>query len=451
MSLRGPADKRGRFGSTPDDHRVGENEPPHVLRELLDRHVTQQLAVARLSRLALRASLDDVIGAVAEALLEGLHADSAKVLELVNPEGEFELKASAGRKSDADSKRRVRTNPATAAGHALRHNKIILIDDFDNQDEFERSELLNGDHARSSLVVRIPGLKHPFGVLGAQAREPGSFSEDDFEFVRTVANLVGEAVERERTDQHRRRTYEELHGALTAREEMLAMISHDLRSPASAIKLSLEVVRRAVHDPQGPIKPEQVERAIGKANSNIDRMMTLMDDLLAMSRAETDSFEIEWEDVDLREVIDEVFFDYEKAIESSGSDVEVQGEDSLIGEWDWVRLQQIISNLLSNAIKYGQGNPIMVALSADEQKATLQIVDHGRGIPKQQQKRIFERFVRIDHRENDQMDDSYGLGLWIVKRIVDALHGTIELDSTPGEGTTFTVRLPRQRNNDDDR
>jgi signal transduction histidine kinase len=233
--------------------------------------------------------------------------------------------------------------------------------------------------------------------------------------------------------------------ALSVREEMLAVISHDLRSPASAIKLSLEVVRRAVHDPGGPIKPEQVDRAIRKANSNIDRMMKLMDDLLAMSHAETDSFDIQWQQIDLREVIDEVVSEYEKAAESAGSDIEVRAQESVIGQWDWMHLQRVISNLVSNAIKYGQSNPIVITLSADEQTATVQVIDRGRGIPRTHQDRIFERFVRIDPRDKDFIDDSYGLGLWIVDRIVAALDGTVEVDSAPDEATAFTVRLPRHR------
>ncbi len=448
MSLREPGDNREPSSSPGGEQPFDEDLGPDKLRELLDRHVSQQLATARLSRLALRASFRDVLQAAAAGLRDGLQADGAEVLELVSGEVEFRVRFSVGLAASAPIDERDPAGANTIGGHALRHNEVLVVDDFDTQTRFERSQRLDHHGVTSSITARIPGIKRPFGILGAYSKHPASFSADDSEFIRTIANIIGECAERERSEQHRRRMYEELHRAMSTREEMLAIISHDLRSPASAIKLSLEVVRRAVADPDGPITAEQVERAIRKANSNVDRMMTMMDDLLAMSRAESDAFEIEWEDVDLREIVDEAVADYGRAIASSGSKVNVEGPESLIGHWDWMRIEQVVTNLLSNAIKYGEGNPITVELSTDEQSATLRVADRGRGIPKQHQKRIFERFVRINHRDDDQVAESYGLGLWIVKRIVEALHGSITVDSAPGEGTTFSVQLPRDPRTD---
>jgi signal transduction histidine kinase len=120
--------------------------------------------------------------------------------------------------------------------------------------------------------------------------------------------------------------------------------------------------------------------------------------------------------------------------------LELEIEERLNGRTDRVRFEQLVGNLLSNAIKYGDGNPIEVALSGDDSTVELTVRDHGIGIAPEHQDQIFERFHRI---EGEETDDSFGLGLWIVKRSVQALDGTITFDSEPGEGTEFRVRLPR--------
>lgn len=436
MSLREPHDNHRATHSACDD--------PRVLRGVLDRYVQQQIELAQLSRLALQAPLEALLDAAVDTLRRGLQADATRLLELISGEVEFRIRARCGGQP-GDETRHIDATARTASGFALRHTEVVVVDDYEQAARFERCEWLERDQIRSAINARVPGLKRPYGVLAALSTQPHHFSDDDAEFIGTIANIVGEALERERAEQHRRRMYDELHRAMSAREEMLSVISHDLRSPAAAIKLSLELVRRAVIDPGTPVSAEQVERAIHKANSNLDRMMTMMDGLLAMSRAETDAFDIDWEQVDLCDVVDEVLYDYEHAIEKSASTIAVDAPDSVVGCWDWMRAQQVVANLVSNALKYGQGQPIEIEIAADDDTASLRVRDHGRGIPKAQQKRIFERYVRIDHRTGEEFEDSYGLGLWIVKRIVNALGGRIEVHSQVGHGTTFEVELPRKK------
>jgi signal transduction histidine kinase len=105
-----------------------------------------------------------------------------------------------------------------------------------------------------------------------------------------------------------------------------------------------------------------------------------------------------------------------------------------------MRVEQVVTNLLSNAIKYGAGRPVEVAVSGDDLLARLTIRDHGIGIPLEHQARIFERFERA---VSDRHYGGLGLGLWIVRQIVDALGGSIIVESEAGKGSTFTVNLPR--------
>jgi signal transduction histidine kinase len=464
-----------------------QNASRDELRAGLERYARQQLLLDRATGLALNSSSEEIANAVVVALRQGLRVNSACLLELAADEVEFIVRAHVGprpcsrsgstaeptRDSSGDESKgdgpvidepssheprsdeircaqddRIAAIGQSAAGWALRHSQVILVDDYDAQDRFEREPWREQAHIRSAINVRVPGQKRPYGVLVAQSSAPGHFSRADAAFIRALANIVSESIARELTERHRGRMYEELHRAMSAREEVLSIISHDLRSPATTIKLSLEVVRRALADPGAPISPDQVQRAVLKANASLERMMKMMDDLLAMNRAEGDAFDIVWQKVDLREVIDDVLGELTGAIEASGSPVSLEGPASLVGLWDRVRVEQIVANLISNAIKYGRGGPIRLQLSQCGPMARFTVRDAGPGIAPEEQKRIFERFVRIDSRNeppNIPKQEGYGLGLWIVKRIVEALGGSISVESRAGQGSSFTVELPLAR------
>jgi signal transduction histidine kinase len=107
-----------------------------------------------------------------------------------------------------------------------------------------------------------------------------------------------------------------------------------------------------------------------------------------------------------------------------------------------MRVEQVVTNLLSNAIKYGAGRPIEIRVDGDENTARLTVRDRGIGIPPDHQARIFERFERAVSTSDY---GGFGLGLWIVRQIVEAHGGQIHVTSTPGQGSAFTVELPRRR------
>ena len=110
------------------------------------------------------------------------------------------------------------------------------------------------------------------------------------------------------------------------------------------------------------------------------------------------------------------------------------------GMWDRLRLEQICRNLLSNAIRFGAGRPIEIQVAGDAELATLEVCDHGVGIPADHQARVFERFER----GAGQRSGGFGIGLWLVRNICAAMKGTVSIVSEPGEGACFTVTLPRR-------
>jgi signal transduction histidine kinase len=114
----------------------------------------------------------------------------------------------------------------------------------------------------------------------------------------------------------------------------------------------------------------------------------------------------------------------------------------IVGEWDRLRVDQIVTNLVVNASKYGAGKPVEVELAADPSSATLTVRDRGIGIAPADLSRIFERFERA---VSDRHFGGLGLGLWIARQAAEALGGSITVESTPGAGSTFVVRLPLRR------
>lgn len=438
------------------------------LRAEFARRVRQQALIEQISQQAMLAgaanydaeSCDELTRKAVEALSDGLGADSAYLLELVAEDVAFRVRAYAGQPIDTYMPQKNEAHETgvhliaraeTAAGWALRNSRVIRVEDYALEERFQRETWPGQDAVHSAINMRVQAQKEPFGVLVAQSYTRNQFSLADSIFVRTLANLLSQSLACARNEEHQRRKYEEFRRTMSAREEALSIISHDLRSPATTVSLSLEVLRRALASDSSPAPPALIERTISKAHAGIHRMMAMMDELLAMNRAEGDTFNLEREPVDLREVIEAVLCELDDLLETSGSVLCVDGVDSLVGNWDRTRLEQMVSNLISNAIKYGEGKPILVRLKRCDSRAYFIVRDEGVGIAAKDQNRIFDKFIRVRSPQASQLSErvknhrdsnSYGLGLWIVKRVVEALGGIIRVQSSPGVGSTFTVELP---------
>jgi signal transduction histidine kinase len=143
--------------------------------------------------------------------------------------------------------------------------------------------------------------------------------------------------------------------------------------------------------------------------------------------------------VDLGEVLQDVLGQYKEELDRAGCSLHLRTDAGVIGRWDRLRVDQVVSNLLSNAIKYGPGRPVEVDLQRLGKSARLVVRDHGIGISAQDQERIFQRFERA---VSIQHYGGFGLGLWISRQLVDNLGGSIAVHSEPGLGSTFVVELP---------
>jgi PAS domain S-box-containing protein len=237
-----------------------------------------------------------------------------------------------------------------------------------------------------------------------------------------------------------KRAEEALHKAVAHRDDFLSVASHELRTPLTSLKLELANLSRLAG--RNDIVPaDRLATKVARIDAQADRLHRLINELLDVSRISSGHLELHLEEVDLSQVVAEVGRRFATEAERSGCAVEVRAGSPLSGRWDRGRLEQVVTNLLSNALKYGNGNPIQVALEEADGCARLTVRDHGLGIARADQERIFERFERA---ASSRHYGGIGLGLWIVKEIVTAQGGTVAVESELGTGSTFLVTLPRE-------
>lgn len=239
------------------------------------------------------------------------------------------------------------------------------------------------------------------------------------------------------TDVEEQQEFEEkLSEALRVREDFLAVAGHELKTPLAALLMHLESLGRAR---KAGSLPENLDQRLEKARGSALRLGRLIDQLLDVSRIAAGRLELERERFELDVLLVEVVERFAVQAERAGCTLSLVKSASSCGLWDRARIDQVLSNLLSNAIKYGAGKPIDVELWEEGGEAIVRVTDRGIGIEADQQQRIFGRFERaVSAREFG----GFGLGLWISRQVAEASGGRIEVQSAPGEGSTFTLRLP---------
>ena len=232
------------------------------------------------------------------------------------------------------------------------------------------------------------------------------------------------------------------HAALRARDELLSVASHELRTPITAIKGFAQLLRRDVGR-AAELAP-RAPRHLAALLSQIDRLARLVDELLDVSRIETGRLEVHRERCDLAALLHEVTERLAAEVARKEQHIVLDlPPQPLQGEWDPGLLDQVVTNLLDNAIRFSApGGTIRLRLTDEGAQARLGIADEGIGIPPDQVATIFEPFTHAANARRQHLD-GFGLGLYIVRRIVERHAGQIWAESIEGRGSTFWVLLPR--------
>jgi len=258
--------------------------------------------------------------------------------------------------------------------------------------------------------------------------------------VYAIGAFSTDITERKQAEQERTRLVEQLREAVRARDEFLAIASHELKTPLTPLKLQVQSLQRQLEGARTSAQvPTRVELALGNVDRQVNRLTTLIDNLLDVSRITCGQLRLTLEDVDLSAVVSEVIERFRSEITASRSPLELYLGPNLVGSWDRGRVEQLFTNLLTNALKYAGGKPIKVVTEPRGGAARLIVQDWGMGIAPEHRDRIFQPFERAVSYQNIS---GFGLGLYIVRQIVEAHRGKIHLESQLGRGSTFIVDLP---------
>ncbi|WNG32294.1 PAS domain S-box protein [Archangium violaceum] len=397
-----------------------------------------QRLFAEAERLFLATQDPDLAVAELARLLVPELADGCLLLHL-SPEGELLPHAVAHVSMEKEAllweiiahRRPVFREGAVGVWHVLRTGKSELLTEVTPEVMEQVStdaghlELIRRMGVSSALTVPLRAGGRTLGVLVLMSQRPERrFTETDRVFVEELASRAALALDNARL-------LREAQAAL----DLIGVAAHDLGNPLQALQLMLGKLRRAL-----PSDPDKLREVLTTAVRHTQRLGRLLHNLLDLSRLSSGKLDLEVGEVDLAELVHEAVERHAEQAAEAGSRLVLDVELGVVGRWDRLRLERVLTNLLSNAFKYGKGQPIELRVARTDGHGLLAVRDHGPGIPLEQQHQIFERFKKAP--AQGEKREGFGLGLYIVRQLVEAHGGTIRVESREGEGATFTVELP---------
>ncbi len=415
-----------------------------VQRKYNERELLQQIAQAVNRRYELEPLLKEVVGQIAELLR--LHR-----VEIFLREGDV-LQLRAVNLDLRDGTIRI---PITegVVGRAAREKEPVFVPDVRSDPDFIGCT----ETIESEFAVPLKRADDVIGVLNIETGGNRSLQTDDLRLLNLVSDQIAVAIERAGLyDRLRDQTYQleelvaertsELENALEQAQQadkiktqFVADVSHELRTPLTNIQLYLELLSMGNMD--------KLEEYLSTLHRETDRLTSLIEGLLAISRLDNDAVTLNLERQDFNAIIDRLVLDRRRLFTEKGVDLQfIPGNELPAILADEGSISQVIANLLTNALQYTQAGgcvSLMTGLCENEggQRVYMKVSDTGVGITDEEQEQLFTRFFR-GSASRQMKTAGTGLGLAICKEILQRHRGEILVESQPDEGTTFTVRLP---------
>ncbi|HEV7590759.1 MAG TPA: HAMP domain-containing sensor histidine kinase [Longimicrobium sp.] len=411
----------------------------------------RQAAVARLGLRALDGVAPErLLDELVEAVRETLGGDVCEVMELAEDGASLLLKAGAGWGPDAVGRARVSAGPASQWGYTLLAGEPVVVADLAAETRFAAHPLLRARGVRSGVTVIVRGHAGPFGVLGAHARAARAFTPDEADFLQSVANLLAAALQRHRAEAEREEllartlaAQEQAERAAQSKSDFLAVMSHELRTPLGTISGYVDLLELGVHGTLNEMQHEDLARIrrcqkflLGLINNVLAYMKLgsgrVRYDLTSVSVA---GLAASVEEL-IRPQLDARHLRFEKRLPDGGVRVRADRE----------KLEQIVLNLLSNATKFTEpGGSVELEGAVDGGTVGIHVRDTGCGIPPDHLESVFDPYVQVAGAAPRHAAQGTGLGLAISRDLARGMGGDIRLESRLGEGSTFTVVLPLDR------
>src|SRR5262249_16843942 len=335
----------------------------------------------------------------------------------------------------------VERGRGTATGRALVEGRVIHIADVLADPDYTWAEAQRLGGYRTVLAVPMMREDAPMGVLTLTRSEVRPFSEKQIELVSTFADQAAIAIETVRLFDEIQDKSRQLAEASERKSQFLASMSHELRTPLNAIiGLTEMMVKNAAR-----FGTEKAAEPLRRVNAAGTHLLSLINEILDLSKIEAGKLELNPEPVDLARLIDEVIGTAGQLAEKNKNRLVVDAQDKLgtLNE-DSLRLKQILLNLLSNACKFTKEGEVALRVRkvADGRDwVELAVADSGIGMTAEQQAKLFQDFTQADSLTARRYGGT-GLGLALSRKLARMMGGDVTVTSEPGKGSVFTVRLP---------
>ena len=326
----------------------------------------------------------------------------------------------------------------TAIGQAAAQRAPIQIPDVLKESSLVLDVIVRAGY-RAVLIVPLLRPDQIVGALVVRRREPGEFPKNTVDLLETFADQSVLAIQNARLFREIEEKSRQLSAASEHKSQFLANMSHELRTPLNAILGYTELIVDRVY---GEI-PEKVLATLQRVQSNGRHLLGLINDVLDLSKIEAGQLTLSLTDYSIGEVVSTVLTAVEPL--ATGKQLalnSVLSPDLPLARGDERRIAQVLLNLVGNAIKFTDSGEVAVLASAANGAFTIAVRDTGPGIPEADQRKIFDEFKQAETSSSAWKTGGTGLGLSIAKRIVEMHGGRICVESSPGQGSTFSITLP---------
>ena len=300
-------------------------------------------------------------------------------------------------------------------------------------------EYLDTDNVRDAMVAPLHGSESVIGFIQVSNRlsELSTFSDEDMKLFETLANHAGVSIENARLVEKLEESLAHLTEMNRLKDDFVASVSHELRTPLTSIRGYVRTLLR----PDVEFSKEDQKSFLETIDRQSTRLHRLIEDLLAVSRIESEADPALLGPVSVPRLINDVIDEIRSRVEPDKVTVDV-AQDLPLLETDEGKLHQVVSNLVENAVKYGgKENPIRIVARAESEGISISVVDRGPGVPPEVGDRVFDRFYQVDQSATRSVGGA-GLGLYICKRMAEAIGGRVWLEASSSEGSTFSVWVP---------
>ncbi len=393
----------------------------------------QAVTDAALAHVDLEALLD----ALLTRLREVVGTDTAAVL-LLDETGDM-LVARAAKGLEEEVERGVRIPLGQGfAGRIAAERRVIALAEVDHTNVL--NPLLREKGVRSLLGAPLLVAGRVLGVVHVGTLSPRRFDEGDARLLHLVADRMALAIDQARMYEAERQARAEAEEAVAARDRFLSIAAHELRTPITVVKGMADLLLRP---PRGRgADPEHRARLLGRLAESANRLATLTDDLLDVSRLRLGRLPLRLAPLDLSELACTVAARYADRSQGRGAPT-VTGSEGRVVVADRDRIEQVLGNLLDNAVKYSpEGGQIAIRVGPEDDGVAVTVRDEGIGLPPGMEEVIFEPFGRAANATALHLP-GLGLGLYLCRELVERHGGRIRAESTgEGQGTTVTFWLP---------